>query len=373
MSEFRTKISEMERVASEEQKILKVLDSIECEICSVYNALSYDVRNRESLGQSLKKLANNVNEHEHNLESMRLVLINVKNNYEKTEQYICENINNPSVTSEALSENTFWNTFWSEYGFGGLLAGSGYINDIYKLAKDVKDGKSWKSANDVYDIVSRTAKEYRNYKKIGNVVGTKTAAKWWAKSMIGLKPLGKASTAKNPITRFCNNLTNKTSPFHAQIKDTVDNFKGANGVGKAVASWASVALDGVTNWFDNKEEQKESNGTMSDERVWAETITETVVGTVLTHGSNIVVGAAVTTALGSVAAPGIVVVAASGAIIAAVNAGVKTLTGKTTTEWISDAILDTGEAVGKAVGNLGREVGKFGESIGNWFNKLSFA
>ena len=51
--------------------------------------------------------------------------------------------------------------------------------------------------------------------------------------------------------------------------------------------------------------------------------------------------------------------------VAGLNAGVKALTGKTTTEWISDAVLDTGEAIGNAAKNVS-------ESIGSWFRKLSF-
>lgn len=192
---------------------------------------------------------------------------------------------------------------------------------------------------------------------------------WWLKNVLGLKPLGRASTAKNYFTRFANNLKNKTSPFNAQSKNVIDNFKGANGVGKAVASWGAVAADGVLNWFSNKNEQACSNGTMSDGRVIAETITETAIDTALTYGTSIVVGAAVTAALGTVAAPGIVVVAASGAIVAGFNAGVKAFTGKTTTEWVSDTILDTGEAIGNAVGNAAKNVS---EPIGSWFGKLSF-
>ena len=37
------------------------------------------------------------------------------------------------------------------------------------------------------------------------------------------------------------------------------------------AFWGGVLIDGVANWYSNKEEQALSNGTMSDERVAAET------------------------------------------------------------------------------------------------------
>ena len=79
--------------------------------------------------------------------------------------------------------------------------------------------------------------------------------------------------------------------------------------------------------------------------------TETAIGTVMGYGSEIIIGAAVTAALGPVAAPGVIVVATSGAIVAGLNTGVKALTGKTATEWASDMILDTGEDIINSVGN----------------------
>lgn len=269
-------------------------------------------------------------------------------------------------TSSGNASNTFIKNFRENYGWKDILSGAGYIGTIYNLISDIKSGKSWrdfaKAGVDTYKFLSGAAKTYNNYKKIGNAVGAKTAMAWWAKSITGLKPLGRASTAKNPFARFANNLTNKTSPFNAQFKNVIDNFKGANGIGKAVSSWGAVAATGVLNWFSNKEEQANSNGTMSDGRVVAETITETVVDTALTYGAGIVVGAAITAVAGSVAVPGVVVVAASGAIIAGVNAGVQALTGKSTTEWISDGILDTGKAIGNKIDSAAK-------SVAGWFWK----
>lgn len=80
------------------------------------------------------------------------------------------------------------------------------------------------------------------------------------------------------------------------------------------------------------------------------------------YGAGIVVGAAITAVAGSVAVPGVVVVAASGAIIAGVNAGVQALTGKSTTEWISDGILDTGKAIGNKIDSAAK-------SVAGWFWK----
>ena len=84
-----------------------------------------------------------------------------------------------------------------------------------------------------------------------------------------------------------------------------------------------------------------------DDRVCAYPSFRAVMG----HGSEIVVGAAVTATLGTAAAPGVVVIAISGAVVAGFNTGVKALTGETATEWASDMILDTGENIIDSVGN----------------------
>lgn len=307
------------------------------------------------------------------------VLRNVSDFYQETEKKItdyCDEIEQTlwrQETSTNEYKQKFLEEFSKNFGWKQALSGAGYIGKIYNFINDIQSGKTWqdfaKNGVKAYEFLEGAARTFQNYQKIGNAVGTKTAMAWWAKSITGLKPLGRASVAKNPFTRFANNLTNKTSPFHAQFKNIVDNFKGANGVKKAVASWGAVAVNGALNWMSNKQEQAESNGTMSDGRVIAETVSETIVDTALTYGTSIVVGAAVTAALGTVAAPGVLVVAASGAVTAGINAGVKALTGKTTTEWISDTILDTGEAIGKAVSDVAKNVSK---SIGGWFGKLAF-
>ena len=165
------------------------------------------------------------------------------------------------------------------------------------------------------------------------------------------------------MSRFYNNLHNTTSSFN--LKDAFAPLTGAKGVKTTVAAWAGVALTGVTNAFGNIQEQKASNGTMSTGRVVAETISETALDTVITYGGSAVVGAAITAATGVVAAP-VVVAVATGAGLAAINAGVEAWTGKSATEWASDFVIDTAVNVGKGISNGAK-------AVGNWFNNLSFA
>lgn len=380
MPRIYVEFSGLNQIGSRCKSVASSVDSIQSDFQRTVRQLDWDIRFESNINSTATQLSRKLESYSRTLESYQRFIEDARgeyvklNEYKKTTDYFEKiGVVIPHLVGPGGQLKIFTDEFLSNYGWKEILSGAGYIGTIYNLINDIRDGKSWrdlaKTGVDTYRFLSGAAKTYNNYKKIGNAVGTKTAMAWWAKNITGLKPLGRASTAKNPFTRFANNLTNKTSPFNAQFKNIVNNFKGANGVGKAVASWGTVAVNGVLNWFSNKDEQANSNGTMSDGRVIAETITETVVDTALTYGTGIVVGAAVTAALGTVAAPGIVVVAASGAVVAGLNAGVKALTGKTTTEWISDTILDTGEAIGSAVSNAAKNVS---ESIGSWFGKLSF-
>lgn len=380
MPRIYVEFSGLNQIGSRCKSVASSVDSIQSDFQRTVRQLDWDIRFESNINSTATQLSRKLESYSRTLESYQRFIEDARgeyvklNEYKKTTDYFEKiDVVIPHLVGPGGQLKIFTDEFLSNYGWKEILSGAGYIGTIYNLINDIRDGKSWrdlaKTGVDTYRFLSGAAKTYNNYKKIGNAVGTKTAMAWWAKNITGLKPLGRASTAKNPFTRFANNLTNKTSPFNAQFKNIVNNFKGANGVGKAVASWGTVAVNGVLNWFSNKDEQANSNGTMSDGRVIAETITETVVDTALTYGTGIVVGASVTAALGTVAAPGIVVVAASGAVVAGLNAGVKALTGKTTTEWISDTILDTGEAIGSAVSNAAKNVS---ESIGSWFGKLSF-
>lgn len=367
--------AKLDQIGTRCKSVASKVDTIQSDLQHTIRQLDWDVRFESNINSTATQIARKLELYSKALENYQRFVEDAHSEYTKLDEYKKLNITaqlDPRIyhiLGPGGQLQIFNDEFWSNYGWKEILSGAGYIGTIYSLINDIKNGKTWrdfaKNGVNAYQFLSGAAKTYNNYKKIGNAVGTKTAMAWWAKNVTGLKPLGRASTAKNPFTRFANNLTNKTSPFNAQFKNVVDNFKGANGVGKAVASWGAVAVNGVLNWFNNKDEQANSNGTMSDGRVIAETITETAVDTALTYGTGIVVGAAVTAALGTVAAPGVVVVAASGAVVAGLNAGVKALTGKTTTEWISDAVLDTGEAIGNAAKNVS-------ESIGSWFRKLSF-
>lgn len=350
---------------SEIEAISKKVEIVKSNFQRTIRQLDWDVKCEADINNTAQKISQNLSSYTQAFKGYRHFLGEASSQYAKLDK------EKANINLFPSAFDKFKNELKNEYGIGDALAGAGYIGTLYGLSQDIKNIKSpkdlWNALRKGWKFGKDAKQTFLNYKKIGNAVGNKQAMTWWAKKVTGLKPLGRYSTAKNPMMRFVNNLTNKTSPFNAQIKGAVGNFAGANGVGAAIASWGAVAINGILNWHSNKEEQANSNGQMTDGRVIAETITETAIDTGLMIGATAIAGAAVTAFFPMVSA-GVAVVAASGLIVAGINAGVKAIAGKSFTEWASDAILDSLEFVGSKIG--GSAIGAT-NPIGGWFGKLS--
>ncbi len=58
-----------------------------------------------------------------------------------------------------------------------FFSGAGYMGTIYDFISDIREGKTWMDfihmGVDVRQFCSSAAQTYKNYKKIGNIVGEK--------------------------------------------------------------------------------------------------------------------------------------------------------------------------------------------------------
>lgn len=316
--------------------------------------------------------------------------------FENTESSVCAMAGGAAKSEEPGFWERFWNEFTGRLTWSSVLSGSNYIHDVMGLIQGAHGSMSYGELfRGTWKFMTKAAKEWKNYMKIGRAVGKGKATWWFFRNATGLKSAGYASTKAGFFSKIKANLTNKGSATNLRkaVSDYVGDFTGKNGVGTAVASWAGFVMDGISNYSANRQEQAESGGTMSDGRVWAETVTETVVGMAIDCGAKAVVGAvatsAVTTALAAVGitaagAPAIVVTAGSALIVAGIQAGVKAATDKTVTEWVSDAILDApqniakaGETIKNGIRNGAQTIGNatkgIGQALGRWFSKPSFA
>jgi len=142
MGQFIVKLSGMEQRIDEEQRIANSLNSIESRIWSVRNALSFEISSRGDIKKILSNLASDVNEQESDLNTMRFVLKNIRDQYEKTENRICGKVNDYTITSEEVWDAL--TTIGQGIAVNALFPGMGIPYLIYEILKD----EEWKTESE---------------------------------------------------------------------------------------------------------------------------------------------------------------------------------------------------------------------------------
>lgn len=356
MPRIYVQFSGLEQIGTGCKTAASRVDTIEAEFWRTIQSLDWDVRYEADINSTAKQISRKLEKQAKALKDYQKLINNAYDEYVNLDEYMQKN-----AKLSAVSDNFF------DYDWKDLVKTLGNVGSIFGIIDGINNANRWdqwaKTGLGAAKTISKIAKDYNNYAKIGCAIGTKNATAYFWKKQFGFRTTGHASTASSPTARFYNNLHNTTSPYN--LKDAFSSLTGKKGVGTTAAAWAGVALTGISNAYSNIDEQKASNGTMSTGRVVAETITETAIDTALTYAGTAVVGAAITAATGVVAAP-VAVAVATGVAIAGINAGCEAVFGVTATEAISDLVLDTVSSVGNAVSDGAK-------AVANWFGKLSFA
>lgn len=375
MSRIYVNFSGLDQLGSRCKSVASKVDGIQSDLQRTIRQLDWDVRYESNINSTANQIARKLEQYSNALEAYQRFIEDAKSEYVKLDEY-----KKLDLTDKLIAMPIDYDRL-RPLGPGGqldfdwkdIIKSFGSAGSVFGIVNSIFGAKSWVDWGNVgvsaTETIASIAKDYNNYTKIGRAIGTTNSTGYFWRNFFGFNKVGYASTASSASARFYNNLHNTTSPY--KLSSIFDSFTGKKGVVSSVASWAGLALSGIANTFSNLEEQKESNGTMSTGRVIAETVSETVIDTAIAAAGSAVVGAAIATVTGAVAAPAVVAIATGGAL-ALINAGVKALTatetspGKTATEWVSDAILDTASAVGNAVADGAK-------AVANWFSKLSFA
>ena len=354
-----------ERCKAVESKVSTIQSDFQCTV----RQLDWDVRFESDINSTATKISRKLEQYAKTLIAYQRFIEEAHNEYIKLDEYNKFNLAdlfcpipldpNKFIIVEPARKPDF---DWSDlFKFFGTSAGS-----ILKLGNSIFNAKNWidwaNAGVDATEIISTIAKDYNRYAKIGSAISTNNSAGYFWRNFLGFNKVGRASTASSASARFYNNLHNTTSPY--KLSNVFDTFTGKEGVVSTVASWASVALSGISNTLSNIEEQKASNGTMSTGRVIAETVSETVIDTVVATAGPAIIGTAIATVTGAVAAP-VVVAIATGAVWWGINTGCEAIFGVSATEAISDLALNTVSAVGDAVADGTK-------AIASWFEKLRF-
>lgn len=256
-------------------------------------------------------------------------------------------IGGASLSTKGLLRDWSWDSLKSAGYLGGVFAlGEEFINIVGGTSTALTKSEAVKS---VWDAWKSMGTDIKNMGKAKRIMASDTYKASWADKIFGSgdffnRTVGKASkTTSSWGSRFYNNFK-KGFP------------KAAKDVG-----WISMALSGVVNIFDNKEEYE--RGDISKGRAVAETITETAVDVAvdvtLTAAAAAAVGAT-TVALGAtVAAPAVVVgLAAAGGKMVLDGVALWATGGKKDfTEVVSDGIVNAGTAICEGVSKGAKMVG----------------
>lgn len=363
MPRIYVNFSGLDQLGSRCKSVASKVDGIQSDLQRTIRQLDWDVRYESNINSTANQIARKLEQYSNALEAYQRFIEDAKSEYVKLDEYQKLGF----VIAKPIDLHIVGPGGQLDFDWKDIIKSFGSAGSVFGIVNSIFGAKSWVDWGNVGVSATKTiasiAKDYNNYTKIGRAIGTTNSTGYFWRNFFGFNKVGYASTASSASARFYNNLHNTTSPY--KLSSIFDSFTGKKGVVSSVASWAGLVLSGAANWFSNVEEQKESNGTMSTGRVVAETVSETVIDTALAAAGSAVVGAAIATVTGAVAAP-VVVAATTGLAIAGINAGVEALTGKSATEWVSDAVLDTAAAVGSAVADGAK-------AVANWFSKLSFA
>lgn len=375
MPRIYVEFSGLDRIGNRCKSVASKVDGIQSDLQRTIRQLDWDVRYESNINSTANQIARKLEQYSSALEAYQRFIDDARSEYVMLDEYkktelLIEKVDFIKPIIVGPGGQLDWKDIinWKD-----ILKSFGSAGSVFGIANSIFGAKGWLDWGNVGIDITKTitsiAKDYNSYNKIGRAIGTTNSDGYFWRNFFGFNKVGYASTASSASARFYNNLHNTTSPY--KLSSIFDSFTGKKGVVSSVASWAGLALSGIANTFSNIEEQKESNGTMSTGRVVAETVSETVIDTAIAAAGSAVVGAAIATVTGAVAAPAVVAIATGGAL-ALINAGVKALTatdtspGKTATEWVSDAILDSATAIGDAVADGAK-------AVANWFGKLSFA
>lgn len=302
MAQFSVKKNNIDSVIDAERKLAGELNSLEDEIRSIGNSLSFKVAAKANIRNRLSSAANSVSAHRSAMNNMRSALQDTVNTYERTEDTILGNLNVGNAKAQNASGDGYEDEAnWKKEALDWLWKGVGIFGPVGKISSGI--GKF--------------------------VAGDKGTTTTWAKA---IKDVGKGTLGLVKATKEANTKADWLKQVFGLNKKPLETGIKIKG--------SDVVFSAIVNAAGNYEEYK--TGAITANRAIAEWVTETA----LDVGKDALIAAGVTaafTALGFVSAPAIAVGAATVVASAGVDWLCEKVTGQKLTETVSDFVLDTAE------------------------------
>lgn len=189
------------------------ITTIHSELQGTINSLDWEVSYQTNIQSTTKQLVNKMRGYSSALDDYRNFLDDALKEYRQLDQY-----DKKSSSKLAGSSTSLVNAFLDEFSIKDLIGNFGNFGKLLSTiagAYASHDTTSkLKAINGVIKTMDKISKDWKNYTKISNAIGPKSAAYNYLKKEFGFTVFGHVSVAKKPTTRFFNNLTNKTSQTH---------------------------------------------------------------------------------------------------------------------------------------------------------------
>lgn len=322
MSQFKVQTKQMRQQGSALYECKRRLDWLASDVAAVRQKLPANIGSRANIDASLRTIKKRIEKQQDIMAEMHTCLLNACEFYENTENTLTGKAGGKSLLDRLKGAGV---KMVSKAGVAGTLIGT---------FLDTPKGSLLEQALHLGKAVSKSGEAIAKWSKIATESGKlarisgKAAQKSFLSKSFGLqKYTASPSKAAAWSTRFKNN-------FYKE--DWTDDILPKSGW-KIAGVTFTAALCGISNY------QEYHSGEISSSRAVAETVTETAVSLVSGALTKAAVGAAVIAA--APAAPAIIVGAAVVGATVLIDKGFEAITGKGATEFISDAILDTAEAV----------------------------
>ena len=320
MAHFKMDFSQAKNSLNDFDNVLRTLESLKKEAKNVADQIDFKIKARPGIMFSLNsfnaKAESLLKKGQNTKTGLELCI----RHYENAENKLLGNKISDVPTNVGNAGDTLKDYFMKFFGKAGLVGATAGMID--KFIGGVLE-PSWKNVLEF----------------------TKSGIKFMEKAV------GAAKKAGSVTQKWSSLFGAETKTAQEVVDGALDKFSFAKDKVKASASWATVAVNGIINFIDNKEEFE---GTGNTGRMVAETITETAVDAALDIGLTTAIGAGLV-AVGVATGP-VGIIAAVGAVGAkmALDATCNWLVGKDFTEAVSDVIVDHGMAVAEDIQEVGK-------------------
>ena len=210
MPRIYVEFNRVKQLSSDCQKISSRVDAIQSDFQRIVRQLDWNVRYQSNinstaniLGRKLQRYTRSLNDYQHFLDETYIKYRNLDADKQKI---IIVRALEPTKFVQSTLNASVWDAFKKKYGYKDFIKGFGNVGKVFGTIDGIRHATTWNQwANIILSggkTISKIGKDIKNYAKIGKAIGTKNAVAYFLKKQVGLRNVGHASTASNPLAKM---------------------------------------------------------------------------------------------------------------------------------------------------------------------------